>query len=79
MKNKIYEVEIGTHYHFYTKYTVQADSEEEAIKFASENMEKSKLHNNLNSILEKKFPYEFSVAYKQDLLPEPYHVEELDH
>ena len=60
-----YEVELGTGYHIYTRYSVQASSEEEAIKKAKAEQETSPLTHHLTSELEFDYGQEFVSIYSQ--------------
>jgi len=60
-----YEVELGTGYHIYTKHSVMASSEEEAIKKARSKQRYSNLTHHLLNELEAEFDKEFVSIYSQ--------------
>lgn len=75
---RYYEVELGDSYHIYTKYTVIANSEEEAIKKARSQQAHSNLTHHLFSKLEDDHPLEFVSIYSQGPLTEGVYVEKLE-
>ena len=72
-----YEVELGTGYHIYTKYSVIADSEEEAIKKARSKQGDSNLTHHLLNELEYEYDKEFVSIYIEGPLTVGAAVEEI--
>ena len=72
-----YEVELGTGYHIYTKYSVIPDSEEEAIKKARSKQGDSNLTHPLLNELEDEYDKEFVSIYSQGPLTVGATVEEI--